>query len=130
LQFTAIDTSNRSRAHVCDISYEVDQTVGAMKNLYGPVVEAIRKLINLVVGTSNYDPTGLVKQAIEFARQVVRFIKDVASTLKKIKETIDDYLTVLRKIAAMITYIRSLPERALAFLKDCLSNLPLKTGKA
>jgi hypothetical protein len=123
VQYTAIDTSNRRRAHVCDISYEVDQTVGAMKNLYGPVVEAIRKLINLVIGTSNYDPTGLVKQAIEFARQVVRFIKDVASTLKKIKETIDDYLTVLRKIAAMITYIRSLPERALAFLKDCLSNL-------
>ena len=123
VQFTAIDTSNRRRAHVCDISYEVDQTVGAMKNLYGPIVEAIRKLINLVVGSSNYDPTGLVKQAIEFARQIVRFIKDVASTLKKIKEIIDDYLTVLRKIAAMISYILSLPERALAFLKDCLLNL-------
>jgi len=123
VQYTAIDISNRNRAHVCDISYEVDQTVGAMKNLYGPVVEAIRKLINLVIGTSNFDPTGVVKQAIEFARQIVRFIKDVTSTLKKIQETINDYLTVLKKISAMITYIRSLPERALAFLKDCLSNL-------
>ena len=123
VQFTAIDTSNRRRAHVCDISYEVDQTVGAMKNLYGPVVDAIRKLINLVIGTSNFDPTGLVKQAIEFARQIVRFIKDVTTTLKKIQETIDDYLTVLRKISAMITYLRSLPERALAFLTDCLGNL-------
>jgi hypothetical protein len=123
VQFTAIDTSNRRRAHVCDISYEVDQTVGAMKNLYGPIVDAIRKLINVVVGTSNYDPTGLVKQAIEFARQIVRFIKDVTSTLKKIQETIDGYLTVLRRISAMITYLRSLPERALAFLNDCLGNL-------
>ena len=123
VQFTAIDTSNRRRAHVCDISYEVDQTVGAMKNLYGPVVDAIRKLINLVIGTSNFDPTGLVKQAIEFARQIVRFIKDVTTTLKKIQETIDDYLTVLRKISAMITYLRSLPERALAFLTECLGNL-------
>jgi hypothetical protein len=123
VQFTAIDTSNRRRAHVCDISYEVDQTVGAMKNLYGPVVDAIRKLINLVIGTSNFDPTGVVKQAIELARQVVRFIKDVTTTLKKIQETIDDYLTVLKKISAMITYLRSLPERALAFLTDCLGNL-------
>ena len=132
VQYTAIDTSNRRRAHICDISYEVDQTVGAMKNLYGPVVEAIRKLINLVVGTSNYDPTGLVKQAIEFARQIVRFIKDVTSTLKKIQETIDDYLTVLRRISAMITYLRSLPERALAFLNDCLGNLykALRAGVA
>ena len=123
VQFTAIDTSNRSRAHVCDISYEVDQTVGAMKNLYGPIVDAIRKLINVVVGTSNYDPTGLVKQAIEFARQIVRFIKDVTSTLKKIQETIDGYLTVLKKVSAMITYLRSLPERALSFLTGCLENL-------
>jgi len=123
VQFTAIDTSNRRRAHICDISYEVDQTVGAMKNLYGPIVDAIRTLINVVVGSSNYDPTGLVKQAIEFARQIVRFIKDVTSTLKKIQETIDGYLTVLRKVSAMITYLRSLPERALAFLTDCLGNL-------
>ena len=46
VQFTAIDTSNRSRAHVCDISYEVDQTVVAIKTLFGPAFDIIRKLIN------------------------------------------------------------------------------------
>ena len=123
VQFTAIDTSNRRRAHVCDISYEVDQTVGAMRNLYGPIVDAIRKLINVVIGTSNYDPTGLVKQTIEYARQVVRFAKDITKISKKIQETIDDYLAVLKRISAMITYLRSLPQRVLAFLNDCLANL-------
>ena len=121
--YTAIDISNRNRAHVCDISYEVAQTIGAMKNLFGPIIDKIRDLINGVIGASNLDPTGLVKQVIEFARKVIRFVKQITKAIKYVQQVIDGYFEVIRKVKAMIAYIASLPAEAAAFFKECLGKL-------
>jgi hypothetical protein len=120
VQFTAIDISNRNRAHVCDISYEVDQTVAAIKTLFGPVFDTIRKLINAVIGGSCFDPTGFSKTIIDIIRQVTAFIKEFTRVVKEVQKTVSAWLEVARKVKAMIDYILSLPAKAAAFFTDCV----------
>ena len=120
VQFTAIDTSNRSRAHVCDISYEVDQTVAAIKTLFGPVFDTIRKLINAAIGATCYDPTGISKTIVDIIRKVTAFVKEFTRVVKEIQKTVSSWLAVARKVKAMIDYILSLPAKAAAFFTDCV----------
>jgi len=120
VQFTAIDTSNRSRAHVCDISYEVDQTVSAIKTLFGPVFDVIRKLINAAIGATCLDPTGISKTIVDIVRKVTAFIKEFTRVVKEVQKTISGWIEVARKVRAMIDYILSLPAKAAAFFADCV----------
>ena len=123
VQFTAIDTSNRSRAHVCDISLEVDQTVGAIKNFFNVFAKYAREVLNFVIQALNLDPTGQLKYLAEKAREIVRFIKDTNRYLRDVKNAINYYLTIARKIRAMIDYILNLPAKFAAMFKDCISRL-------
>jgi hypothetical protein len=88
VQYTAIDKSNRNRAHVCDISYEVDQTVTTLKIVFGPLFDIARAAINLVIGGSCLDPTGFVKMALDIARQIIQITKEITSAIKEIQKTI------------------------------------------
>ena len=130
VQFTAIDTSNRGRAHVCDISYEVDQTVAAIKTLFGPAFDIIRKLINAAIGATCLDPTGISKTIVDIVRKVTAFIKEFTRIVKEIQKTINGWIEVARKITAIIRYILSLPEKAAAFFADCVKKFTaiLKRG--
>jgi hypothetical protein len=123
VQFTAIDTSNRSRAHVCDISLEVDQTVGAIKNFFNVIAKNARDIFNYVIQLLNLDPTGQFKYIAEKAKEVVRFIKDINRYLKEVKDAINYYITIANKIRAMIDYILNLPAKFAAMFKDCISRL-------
>ena len=130
VQFTAIDTSNRGRAHVCDISYEVDQTVAAIKTLFGPVFDVIRKLINAAIGATCYDPTGFSKTIVDIVRKVTAFIKEFTRVVKEVQKTISGWIEVATKVRAMINYILSLPAKAAAFFADCVKKFTaiLKRG--
>jgi methyl-accepting chemotaxis protein len=130
VQYTAIDTSNRKRAHICDISYEVNQTVTALKIVFGPLFDALRAAINLAIGATCFDPTGLTKQIIDLARQVAQFIKEVTSEINEIRKTLESWTAIAQQVAAMITFIRNLPEQAAIFFRDCLAKLSavLKKG--
>ena len=123
VQFTAIDTSNRSRAHVCDITLEVDQTVGAIKNFFNVIAKNARDIFNFVIQLLNLDPTGQFKYIAEKAKEVVRFIKDINRYLKEVKDAINYYITIANKIRAMIDYILNLPAKFAALFKDCISRL-------
>ena len=130
VQFTAIDTSNRGRAHVCDISYEVDQTVAAIKTLFGPVFDVIRKLINAAIGATCLDPTGISKTIVDIVRKVTAFIKEFTRVVNEIQKTVNGWIEVAKKITAIIRYILSLPEKAAAFFADCVKKFTaiLKRG--
>ncbi len=130
VQFTAIDTSNRRRAHVCDISYEVDQTVSAIKTLFGPVFDTIRKLINAAIGLTCLDATGISKTIVDITRKVTAFVKEFTRVVKEIQKTVSSWLEVARKVRAMIDYILSLPAKAAAFFADCVKKFTaiLKKG--
>jgi len=130
VQFTAIDTSNRGRAHVCDISYEVDQTVVAIKTLFGPAFDIIRKLINAAIGLTCLDATGFSKVIVDTVRKVTAFLKEFKRVVDEIQKTISGWIEVARKVTAMIRYILSLPEKAAAFFADCVKKFTaiLKRG--
>lgn len=123
VQYTAIDTSNRRRAHVCDITYEVDQTVGAIKNFFNVIAKYARDLFNIVIEALNLDGTGQLKYVAEKAKEIVRFIKDTNRYMRDVKNAINYYLTIARKIRAMIDYILNLPAKFAAFFADCVSRL-------
>ena len=123
VQYTAIDVSNRKRAHVCDISYEVNQTVTALKIVFGPIFDALRAAINLAIGATCFDPTGITKQIIDLARQVSQFIREVVSEINEITKTLESWAAIAQQVAAVITFIRNLPEQVAIFFKECLAKL-------
>ena len=123
VEYTAINISNNNRVHVCDISYEVNQTVTALKIVFGPLFDAIRRIINAVIGATTFDKTGFIKQALDLARQVIKFIKEVTSELKEIQKTIAEWIKIAQYISTMISYVLSLPARIAAFFKDCISQM-------
>jgi hypothetical protein len=120
---TSIFHINKNLIHACDISYEVDQACGAVRNYFSTIIQKIRVAINLIIKSLNFDSTGQAKKIAETIRGVVRIIKKINNVLKEIKNAIKVILIIARKVKAMIDYILSLPAKWLAFFKECLSRL-------
>ena len=123
VQYTAIDKSNRSLVHVCDIGLDVDQAVGGIKTFFNVVGKEIRAAINLVIEALNFDATGQLKIVAEYARKIVRFIKEVNRVLKSINDAINYFIGIVQRARALIDYILNLPAKYAALFKDCLRKL-------
>ncbi len=112
--------NDAKRRHVCDITPEVQKSVGWIKAQFGPVVEAIRVAIRGVLAALGLDPSGVSSYFKQIAEEVVTLLRKITKAIKEI----NDYVTLLVKVAtllrAVIDYILSLPDRARKFLQECV----------
>lgn len=123
MQYTSINKANKRLEHVCDISGQVDQAVAALKTFFGEVGQAIRKAINYILDALGVEPSGESKKLITIAKEINRKVKEFNKILKHIQDTAAEWIRIVRKIQAMIAYIRSLPEKWLKLFVDCLAKL-------
>ncbi len=117
---SAANANAVNRKHICDISPEVQKAVGWIKAQFGPVVEAVRVAIRAILATLGFDPSGVASFFKQVAEEVIAALRKIT----RILEEINNYVTLLVKLArtirAIIDYILSLPERIKQFLQDCL----------
>jgi archaellum component FlaC len=120
---TIVDTANEEIDHICDISKEVSKAVSWVKNQFGPVVEKIRLAILAILKALGFEPSGVIAQAIQFAKKILEFIKYITDMIKEVTEQLQILIQLATLIRLVIDYINKLPERFKKLLQDCLKKL-------
>jgi hypothetical protein len=127
---TTTNISNNNRAHVCDISLEMSRAAAWVKMQYGVVVEAIRKAIRIVLNALGLQPDGVSSRLTELAKAIKTEAKKVKKILDEVNGVIEVFSRFTSQVKQMIEWILSLPAKALALLKDCLTELQKSLTKS
>lgn len=123
IQGTAIYSANQKRAHVCDISLEMRRAAAFIRIKFGTVIEKLRELINAILDALGFSPDGVFARILEAAKWFVRKLKQLRDFIQEIRDYTTVFVEYAKWAANMIAWILSLPQKALAFLKDCLSSI-------
>lgn len=127
---TTINVANNNRAHVCDISAEMDRAAKWVKFQYSTVVEAIRKAVRAILTTLGFNPEGVSSRLTEIAKKIAAEAKQIKKILKTINDATEIFIKFTEQVKQMIEWISSLPAKLLALLKDCLAELQKSLSKA
>ena len=127
---TTINIANNSRAHVCDISLEMNRAAAWVKMQYGVVVEAIRKAIRAVLNALGFTPDATSSRLNQLAQAIKKEATRVKKILDDVNGAIDVFSTFITQVQQMIQWLLSLPAQALALLKDCLTELQQSLTKS
>jgi hypothetical protein len=127
---TTINIANNNRAHVCDISAEMNRAASWVKMQYGVIVEAIRKTIRAVLLALGLTPDGVSSRLTELAKAIKAEAKKIKKILDEVNDVIEVFNRFIAQVQQMIQWILSLPAKALALLRDCLSELQRSLTKS
>jgi hypothetical protein len=127
---TTTNIANNSRAHICDISLEMNRAASWVKMQYGVVVEAIRKAIRVVLNALGFTPDATSSRLKELAKAIQNEAKRVKKILDEVNNVIEVFSGFVTQVQQMIQWILSLPAKALALLKDCLTELQQSLTKS
>lgn len=127
---TTINVANNNRAHVCDISAEMDRASTWVRLQYSTVVVAIRKAIQAIIAALGLQPDGVSSFLTETAKKIAAEARAIKKILKDINAAIDVFIEFTKLVKEMIEWISSLPAKALALLKDCLNELQKSLSKS
>jgi hypothetical protein len=122
IEDTAIDESNNSQSHVCDITSELKKDVAIVRLAFSNLMDAIRKAIRAFIASLGLDPSGEVSKIVSLAKFFLRELKYYQGILEEILDFKEVLLDYARRVKAMIDYILSLPQKLLQLLADCLAN--------
>jgi hypothetical protein len=129
---TPVGVANEKRAHVCDIREEMKMAAALARLKFSQLVQAIREAVRAIIKALGFSPDGVTGRFIEIAKQLLRDLKFIQSIIEEIRDWTKVIVDFARKVRAMIDWLLTLPQKLLAFLKDCLAELyaSLKTGIA
>jgi hypothetical protein len=127
---TTTNIANNNRAHVCDISAEMSRAATWVKMQYGVIVEAIRKTIRAVLLALGFTPDGVSSRLTELAKAIKAEAKKIKKILDEVNNAIEVFSRFVTQVQQMIQWILSLPAKALALLKDCLTELQQSLTKS
>lgn len=142
---TILNISNSDTVHACDFKFLInipDLTIGVIedpialikkaiadsKNRAAAIMQAfiawaadqLRVTINGVIATLNLDPTGQLAVAISSAKAIVRKINAKLRLIAEYVGNIALVVYLIKDLQMVIDWIKSLPAKVLAMLKDCL----------
>lgn len=124
LSNTTLDKMNNSLSHVCDFSLEVQKN-NALRLFLVAQARNIREAVRAVMKTLGLsDATGQYQWAYDAMKSVTRSLKwlqkNVIQPIQEFEKYVASYILKIRDI---IAWILTLPAKALAMLKECLSRL-------
>jgi hypothetical protein len=143
---TMLSVTNSNLTHACDFKFLInftDLNIGVIQNpitlieqaiaesknkaaaimraAIAKIVDDFRLVIDGIIITLNLDPSGEIAKAVSTARYYVRQINYYS---KKIAEFIGAaalVISLIKELKQIIEWIKSLPAKILALLKDCLA---------
>jgi phage-related protein len=127
---TTTNIANNNRAHVCDISAEMSRGAAWVKMQYGVVVEAVRKAIRAVLNALGFTPDATSSRLTELAKAIKAEAKKIKKILDEVNNVIEVFSRFVTQVQQMIQWILSLPAKALALLKECLTELQQSLTKS
>lgn len=121
---TLLDKMNNSLSHVCDFSLEVQKN-NALRVFLVAQATNIRDAVRAVMRTLGLsDATGQYQWAYSALKSITRTLKWLQQNVIQPIQLFEKYVVqYIQKIQEIIAWILSLPAKAIALLKDCLTRL-------
>jgi hypothetical protein len=142
---TIVGWTNSNLVHACDFRFLInigDLNIGVIENPFRLIEQAIagaknkaaamirtflaqllstfRLAFTGIIAALNLDPTGQLAKIVSQAREVIRTINYYSRKLAEIVGSIALVVALVQELKQVIDWIKSLPEKVLALLKDCL----------
>lgn len=142
---TILNISNSDTVHACDFKFLInipDLTIGVIedpialikksianaKNQAAAIMQAfiawaadqLRFSLNGIIATLNLDPTGQVALAISSAKAIIRKINAKLRLIAEYVGVAALVVYLIKELQTIIEWIKTLPAKILAMLKDCL----------
>lgn len=119
---TAIDKSNNSQDHICDITNDLRKDVALARLKFSQLMKKLRDFIRALIAKLGLDPSGEVSKLVSLAKKILNELKYYRDILLEILDFREVLIEYARRVKAMIDYILSLPAKLAKLLADCLSN--------
>jgi hypothetical protein len=116
-----IHITNNQRAHVCDITTELQKNSALARAKFSSFLQAVRKQLRALLAALGLEPSGEISKLVSLAKAIVRELKNINKILKEILDLSRVLIDFARKVRAMIDYILGLPAKLLAMFRECLA---------
>lgn len=117
---TTIDKMNSSLEHVCDITGDIKYSIALVSAKISEAIQAIRTYLEGLWGSTSGSPFGdQIRAAIKYIKAKVAIIKKYIAKAKEVQAAIAKFIADTQ---ALIAYIATLPAKAAAMLKQCLTD--------
>jgi hypothetical protein len=143
---TIIAWTNSNLVHACDFRFLInlgDLNIGTIENPFTLIEQSIANAKNKaaamirvlltqlltnfrlaftgIIAALNLDPTGQVAKVVSQAREVIRTINYYSRRLAEIVGSVALVISLIQELRQVIEWIRTLPSKILALLRDCLT---------
>lgn len=143
---TTIQIANEQTVHSCDFKFLInfaDLNIGVIENpitlirnaiaqaknkaaaiiqaALAKVVDGLRLITKSIIVAMNLDPSGQIARIFSILKDIVRKINYYAKLIAEYVGAVALVVELVRQLRQIIEFIRSLPARILAILKDCLT---------
>jgi hypothetical protein len=143
---TMLSITNANLTHACDFKFLInftDLNIGIIQNpitvikeaiegaknkaaaimraLIAQIVAKFRLVVKGVVVALNLDPSGQIARAVSVARDIIRKINYYTKLIAEYIAVAALVVFLVKELQQIIDWIKSLPAKILALLKDCLA---------
>lgn len=117
---TTIAKMNSSLEHVCDISGNIKYSIALVSQKISEAIQAIRTYLEGLWGSTSSSPFGdQIRAAIKYIKAKVAIIKKYIAKAQEAQTAVQQFIADAQ---ALIAYIATLPAKAAALLKQCLTD--------
>jgi hypothetical protein len=117
---TTIAKMNSSLEHVCDITGDIKYSIASVSLKISEAIQAIRTYLEGLWGSASGSPFGdQVRAAVKYIKAKVAIIKKYIAKAQEVQSAIQKFIADTQ---ALIAYIATLPAKAAAILKQCLTD--------
>ncbi len=143
---TTIQIANEQTVHSCDFKFLInfaDLNIGVIENpitliknaiaqaknkasaiiqaALAKIVDGLRLITKGIIVAMNLDPSGQISKIFSILKDIVRKINYYAKLIAEYIGAVALIVELVRQLKQIIEFIKSLPARILAILKDCLT---------
>lgn len=143
---TTITIANEQSVHACDFKFLINfgdfnldlienpisiirnaikngknKAAYIIRSIITKIADSIRLVKNGIIAALNLDPSGQIAKAFAIIQDVLRKINYYARKIAEYVEIAAMVIELVSQLKQIIEYIRSLPQRIIGILKDCLS---------
>ena len=143
---TTLTIANEQTVHSCDFKFLIDFTgIGLdftenpitiianaiksgknkaallIRSIINKIIDSIRLAKNGIIASLNLDPSGQIAKAFSIIQDILRKVNYYAKIIAEYVEVAAMMIELVNQLKILIEYIRSLPQRIINILKDCLS---------
>lgn len=91
-----------------------------MRGVISIINAQLKKVLDAILAALSFDPTGILSKTYHLGKMIIRDIADLLKQIAEYVETISFFYNLVTNINVIINYLKSLPAKIIAVIKQCL----------